>query len=130
MALPSCPSAGFVPSAGVAVFVRSECGLRPPPMRPPLALLLACALGPRFGPGARGAAAAAPLASAEAGAGAPPRAPGLLERGEEREEEDFRGPRARASEGSRPRGGPRGPLETSPGRQIDIEGGAESGSEI
>eukprot|EP00959_Pyramimonas_sp_CCMP1952_P002652 54618-Pyramimonas_sp.AAC.1 len=30
MALPSCPSAGYVPSAGVAVFVRSECGVRAP----------------------------------------------------------------------------------------------------
>eukprot|EP00959_Pyramimonas_sp_CCMP1952_P301362 6305141-Pyramimonas_sp.AAC.1 len=30
MALPSCPSAGNVPSAGVAVFVRSECGVRAP----------------------------------------------------------------------------------------------------
>eukprot|EP00959_Pyramimonas_sp_CCMP1952_P179346 3749483-Pyramimonas_sp.AAC.1 len=30
MALPSCPSAGYVPSAGVAVFVRSECGMRAP----------------------------------------------------------------------------------------------------
>eukprot|EP00959_Pyramimonas_sp_CCMP1952_P419574 8788282-Pyramimonas_sp.AAC.1 len=30
MALPSCPSAGNVPSAGVAVFVCSECGVRAP----------------------------------------------------------------------------------------------------
>eukprot|EP00959_Pyramimonas_sp_CCMP1952_P082347 1720630-Pyramimonas_sp.AAC.1 len=30
MALPSCPSAGAVPSAGVAVFVRSVCGVRAP----------------------------------------------------------------------------------------------------
>eukprot|EP00959_Pyramimonas_sp_CCMP1952_P099700 2084680-Pyramimonas_sp.AAC.1 len=30
MDLPSCPPASFDPSAGVAVFVCSECGLRPP----------------------------------------------------------------------------------------------------
>eukprot|EP00959_Pyramimonas_sp_CCMP1952_P438449 9179262-Pyramimonas_sp.AAC.1 len=31
LALPALPSAGVLPTAGVAIFVRSQCGVRVPP---------------------------------------------------------------------------------------------------